>query len=214
MESPGITKTTQGRSQQTLERILAASTDLVAEFSYEELTIADIANRSSISVGGFYSRFRNKDALFQALRLRLADETHLRIEAALKRDWSRQSLRDLVYFVVAGNAELYTKYRGVLKATRLAMHSSADPQLHVPLKAYNARIAQQLEQLLLIKQDDIRLENPRQAVRTAIACISSMLRDAIVFGDVSLYPSPSMQEVILTVTHVVYRYLGASENKS
>ena len=104
----------QSRSQQTLERILRSGTTLIAEQSYDDVTIAEIAAQAKISVGGFYSRFRNKEALLNALQIRLAEETQDRIRICLAKDWSSKNFFDLLQFIVSNNAELYDKYRGVL----------------------------------------------------------------------------------------------------
>ena len=127
----------QSRSKQTLERILSSGTILIAEQSYDEVTVAEIAARAQISVGGFYSRFRNKEALFNKLKERLGQETQGKMAAALARDWSSSSLHDLLLHVVTGNAELYEKYRGVLTVIHLGtrvLHPDGDDSAR---QAYN-----------------------------------------------------------------------------
>ena len=75
MDTTGLRTPQQSRSRLTLERILSSSTALITEKSYEEVSIAEIAERARISVGGFYSRFENKEALFGTLLHRLGQET-------------------------------------------------------------------------------------------------------------------------------------------
>ena len=112
MDNIGLYQPRQSRSQQTLERILSASTAQIAVQSYDELTIAEIARHARISVGGFYSRFENKEALFTALQVRLGEETQSRIIDALNKDWSSTSLHDLLLFIVSSNAEVYVNTMG------------------------------------------------------------------------------------------------------
>lgn len=214
MNTQGLRIPTQSRSQQTLERILNSSRELIAEQSYDEVTIAQIAKRAAISVGGFYSRFENKEALFSALQENLATETQSRIVDAQAMDWSSKNLLDLLHYIVSGNADLYEKYRGVLTVvhlrTRIMQVESPTDQSDQARLSYNNKIISQLEDLILIKREQIRHKQPKVAIRTVIACMTSMLRDAIVFQDRSLYPgTKNKQAVIRQVSMVMYHYLTA-----
>lgn len=199
----------QSRSQQTLERILSSSTTLISEKAYDSVSIAEIASSARISVGGFYSRFKNKEALFNALQIRFAHETQERIDRALAADWSQTSLRELLEFVVTNNAKLYDKYRGVLTAIYIRTRV-LEPGTNKGLQSYNENIVKQLEALILTKRDEMSCRQYRVAVRTAIACMAAMLRDAIVFRDRSLYPKPATSAVVTKqVAAVMYHHLTA-----
>lgn len=204
----GIRRPRQPRSEQTLERILGAGTALISERSYDALTISDIARRAEISVGGFYSRFRNKEALFEALQKQLAEETESRLANALATDWSGVSLLELLEAIVTGNVELYRKYRGVLIAVHVNARVLNDDGSREEREAYNARLVADLEKLLLRKRDEIGHAKARPAIRVAIACMSSMLRDAIVFEDHSLFPdSGDERGIARSVSNVMCAYL-------
>ena len=53
----------QPRAFRTLERILAATEELLEERLFEQVAIADIAERAGVSVGTIYTRFADKSAL-------------------------------------------------------------------------------------------------------------------------------------------------------
>ena len=57
----------QARSQETLERLLDAAETLVAEKGFDDTPVAEVARRAGSSVGAFYTRFPDKDALLHAL---------------------------------------------------------------------------------------------------------------------------------------------------
>lgn len=207
MDGTGLRTPQQSRSQQTLERILSSSTTLIAEKSYEDVSVAEIAERAQISVGGFYSRFENKEALFGTLLNRLGQETDERIEEALANDWSNTSLRDLLHFIVTNNAEVYERYRGVLTVVHIKTRL-VRPHDDNARRAYNERIVARIEKLILTKRDEIPRRQPRVAIRTAIACMSAMLRDAIVFGEIGLYPKPGSRAIVTRhVAEVMRLYL-------
>ena len=60
----------QARSQRTLNRLLDAAESLFLERPPHEVSVADIVRRAKSSVGGFYARFADKDALLRALQRR------------------------------------------------------------------------------------------------------------------------------------------------
>lgn len=58
-----VSKPKQRRSQETLEKITAACDELLAEATFEDISMQAIASRAGISVGNLYNRFSNKEAL-------------------------------------------------------------------------------------------------------------------------------------------------------
>lgn len=57
----------QERSQKTRDRLIEALESLLREGTFEQATVADIAERAGVSVGAVYRRFRNKDAFIPVL---------------------------------------------------------------------------------------------------------------------------------------------------
>ena len=53
----------QARSEQTLKRILAACDTLLAERTFEQISMQDIAREAGVSVGNLYNRFSDKEGL-------------------------------------------------------------------------------------------------------------------------------------------------------
>jgi AcrR family transcriptional regulator len=65
-----VTTPKQARSQATLTRLLDAAEELFLQNPPQDVSIADIVRRAGSSIGGFYSRFADKDALLRALQER------------------------------------------------------------------------------------------------------------------------------------------------
>src|SRR3954462_15085916 len=57
----------QSRSRETLDRILDAAERVLEEKSFTEATLAEIMERAGVTVGAFYRRFPDKDALLHLL---------------------------------------------------------------------------------------------------------------------------------------------------
>ena len=66
-DKPGVFLPKQERSSRTQAAILLAARAMVSEGGVESLTISGVAARVGLTTGAFYARFRNKDALLQAL---------------------------------------------------------------------------------------------------------------------------------------------------
>ena len=73
----------QARSQQKLDRILAAAREVVSEQGFELATINEITARAGVAVGTFYTRFENKDALLHALHAQQTEAAAGRLAIAL-----------------------------------------------------------------------------------------------------------------------------------
>ena len=59
----------QSRSRETLDRILDAAEQVLAEKAFGEATLAEIMDRAGVTVGAFYRRFPDKNALLRHLGL-------------------------------------------------------------------------------------------------------------------------------------------------
>jgi AcrR family transcriptional regulator len=57
----------QKRSQESLERVLEASTKLLEESGFEAFTVQEVSHRADVSVGAIYARFGNKENLLRAV---------------------------------------------------------------------------------------------------------------------------------------------------
>jgi AcrR family transcriptional regulator len=65
VDSPYLPK--QKRSEKTYGAIIAAARELILEGGAKSLTITDVAARAGLTTGALYARFRNKDAMIEAL---------------------------------------------------------------------------------------------------------------------------------------------------
>src|SRR3954465_8136798 len=83
MTIPRFRPPRQARSQMTLDRILDAAERVLDEKSFTEATVAEIMVRAGVTVGAFYRRFPDKDALLHFLDERFFQEIGERSEALL-----------------------------------------------------------------------------------------------------------------------------------
>jgi AcrR family transcriptional regulator len=57
----------QARSRRTRDALIAAGWKLLARHAWEDITIGDLVEVAGVSVGSFYTRFKDKDAFFDSL---------------------------------------------------------------------------------------------------------------------------------------------------
>ncbi len=117
----------QERSRQTLDRILDAASAILETKNFEELSVAEIVRKASTSVGAFYGRFPDKDALLDAL-----DERFLKgfesafVEKLGSRDWTEGTLERIVTEVVELLVRLYDRDRGLLRSLNMKARIHGD----------------------------------------------------------------------------------------
>ncbi|MEM7256431.1 MAG: hypothetical protein AAF404_03480 [Pseudomonadota bacterium] len=73
-EIPGVRSARQTRSQKLQDRFVRAGRKALQNHRLDELPIPVLAKSAGSSVGGFYSRFTDKDAFFELLIARMLDE--------------------------------------------------------------------------------------------------------------------------------------------
>jgi AcrR family transcriptional regulator len=82
-QSPAVNPAQQERSRRTELAIASAFSELLQEKLFADISVADIADRAGISVGGFYARFPSKDALLGLVELNILDEFNRTAATAL-----------------------------------------------------------------------------------------------------------------------------------
>src|SRR4051812_27414418 len=104
----------QSRSQETLDRILDAAEQVLAEKAFGEATLAEIMERAGVTVGAFYRRYPDKNALLRHLDERFFAEMALRGDELFDpARWPNATAQQII--------EAFTKQAvGLLHASRVA----------------------------------------------------------------------------------------------
>lgn len=82
--SSGFIPPQQARSRAALERLLTAAEEVLATQGLDEFTIAAVAERAGVSVGGVYRRFTGKEQLLEAVIERALQELQAATTTALQ----------------------------------------------------------------------------------------------------------------------------------
>lgn len=136
----------QERSRRTLDRLLAAAEEVLEEKRFEAATIEEICRRAGYTVGAFYSRFSDKDALLRALEERLRQRMEEELGPLLDPEDAWEGTReDHLRRVLTALSAVYRDRRGSVRA--LLLRSGSDPELRERLSAFNRRLAEQAERV-------------------------------------------------------------------
>ncbi len=173
----------QRRSQRTLQRILDATEELLMDTPFDRLSISDIARRANCSVGAFYGRLRDKEALLQCLDERYCCTmiTSLRTACDPAR-WQDENLAAIVRALIDSMVVLHRAKRGLFRTLILAARTRDDAAFEERTERMNAELTH-LVQLLLTRRAEIGHPQPRQAIPFAFLMALSTLREVILFGE-------------------------------
>ncbi len=186
-----MTTPVQKRSVRSLEKILGAARLLVARGNFDEASIADIVELAGLSVGAFYARFKDKEALFHELQIRMIAELQVlafeQIDtyvAAHRSNGTRPSLPELADFVTRALVDLYNHSPGLLRAVYLHTRVRRDEVLLARISTFNLQCIERSQMLVgLLKLGSDRTE-VYAAWGSAIGVIGTYLREQILFGSV------------------------------
>jgi AcrR family transcriptional regulator len=172
----------QARSQETLDRILAAAEALVAEKGFEDTPVSEIVRRAGSSVGAFYARFDDKDALLHALAVRFVDQAMATADAALDPTrWQGAQASEILHAVVRFLVSIYREQSGIIRA--FVMRNRTDPEFRARQDRLSLYVSTRVSELLLARASEIRHPDPERAVRFGLMLVFSALEDVMLFGE-------------------------------
>lgn len=170
MDSPhasSLNPPKQDRSRQTLERIVAASLELLATEGPAGLTVHKVVDKADSSVGSFYARFKGKDDLLDYLGSRIWTEALERWSTALEsRNWSELSLPEMVEGSVGLLIDAQRSRSAYLRALDWAAAGPSDAY-----RTFRSELLSGLADILLRRAGEMTHPNPRLAVRIGLRAV-------------------------------------------
>lgn len=164
----------QVRSQETLDRILDAAERVVSEKGFERASISEIVQLAGSSVGAFYSRFKDKDALLGCLHDRFCEEAFATTDKALDpSQWEGASVREILVELIAFLVQIYAERRGMIRA--FMVRGSIDPSFAEDGARLAGYIMNRMLELLLPRRGEFEHPNPELAIRFGMRMIFDSL---------------------------------------
>jgi AcrR family transcriptional regulator len=174
----------QQRSAATLDRIVRAAQDLLAQRGYDAVTVDDIVARAGSSKGSFYHRFADKEALLAYL----AGECLARGKATWAERLDPRRLRGVPLPAVLDEfvRDLMADYRGsdgpVLRALITEAWLRPDSEFQRMTDELDAHVRDALERLLRARSAEFSHPSPRRAARFGMLMLDATVREAVLFA--------------------------------
>lgn len=172
----------QDRARQTADRLLEALELILQEKSFRDATVAEIAKRAKSSVGSFYGRFKDKDALLHALHERFCDESILTAEQALDpAQWEGVPVATLVEEFAGFLVAHYREKQGMRRA--VAEMQWIDPRFRERSARVAAFVSSHFADLLVSRKHEITHADPRIAAEMCHRIAFSLLDLHVQYAD-------------------------------
>lgn len=166
-----LPKASQQRSAATRARFVAAATKLLAERTWDDISIEDLVAEADLSVGAFYKRFRAKDDVLAACVEDALEEGRSRAAALMA---VQGPLETRVAALVDALAEGWDVRAHVVRAAKAMAHDEHVEALRRESAATQARLAA----WLLECRDEFGRNDAEAAVSAAFALPLSALQTA------------------------------------
>ena len=173
----------QERSRRTYERVLDTTEDLLRDLPFEAISIGEIVRQAGTSVGAFYARFRDKEALLPALYERYDLWIRARAERAAKaRPWQGSDLAGVVDWVVGELIAIFRHRRFMMRA--VALHARVHPQkIDAATRRRRTKEMGFLQEAFLEHREEIGHPSPERAVEVVLFMAATLIRETVLFGE-------------------------------
>ncbi len=197
----------QDRSKRTLERLLDAAEEIIRARGVAALTVPAVTQAARSSVGSFYARFADKDALLATLHRRACEQSVATAEAALDpARWEGVPTADLVRAFVGFAVRVFADRRPMMLAFTAELAS--DPGFAERRAQTAAGIARALRRLLLPRRAFIGHPHPEIAIDMSLRLVTGVLEQRNALDAGGLEEARMADEALVEeLTRAVLRYL-------
>lgn len=176
---PSVKIPQQKRSREKFKAMLRAAEKLFAEQGIPQTSVQQIVEAAGVSIGAFYQRFENKDALIHTIFYLLEDELSPLL-AALETS-EGQSLEQTIELVTSNSIKFYSKRRGVFLALLLAVQEN--PQIREYVSQLRTKLTVSFTGALEQYKDEIGSRRFKTAAAMSSRILESYLDQSIIWAD-------------------------------
>lgn len=198
----------QARSQKTMERLLDAAEALIADEGIDAVTVAQVAKRAGSSVGSFYARFSDKEALVRTVLERFTLQAEATAEAVLEpARWDGVPVREALEAMVRFMLQVVQERRGLIVA--LLVRSTQEPDISALGQRMHDRIALHMKGLIDQRGHAVSHPDPQTGVRVAVWMVLSAMETRVLYeqGE-GATPELSDETVAEEIARMIIRYVG------
>lgn len=210
-ELSSVSRPKQARSQRTLERLLDAAEELILEQHLVDVSIPEIVARANSSVGGFYGRFKDKDALIRALEERFLGRVSETLEEATRPEkWADKSLRETVAGQLEVMVRVYSEAGPLLRV--FVAHAARSQQVWREGRRLRGQAIRRFIELGLRHDTEIGHPEPGKALELGMQMVFGVLQQKAILGDVRVQQRAlGNPELVQEFTRMMLAYLQVRE---
>jgi len=207
--APAALRIRQKRGQVTYDAMLDTTFAMLEHKEFDEISIADLAQKAGYSVGAFYARFRSKDELFDAMVLQHVQNRRKVRQSQFEQTNDATLLHDLL-------AETVHYYWGRRRFWRAALiRSIREPEFWAPMRKLSHEFADALLGRYRARAGRALTKTEEANVRFAVQLAFGLINNTILNR-----PGPFFLEQGLFIENLVrafklvsgYDELGAARN--
>ena len=201
----------QARSEETHRRLLDAAEALIEEKGLADASIPEIVRRAGSSVGGFYARFRDKDALFRALEERFFLELYARLDAISSPErWQGAALADIVRPSVEELVKTFRERAALIRC--FLVRAGLNPGTFDDGIRFRRDVAARFAALAAPRRAEIRHPEPELAVELGVQLAFGLMQQAVILGEVRAGGRAlGDADLVEEITRNFLAYLGLDE---
>ena len=188
----------QKRSIETKNRILVAAKDQFAKNGFHGTNAKEIATAAGVSVGSFYSYFKDKKSLFMEIFNEHIEEKVVRILGEHQVDPNNG--RESVYRLIKAMLDAHDPYPQFHREV-LAMRYS-DPEVEAAFTEMDQHTLAHVERFIEQFLDKLRIKDIKTAARIISAAVEEIICSITIFGK-----DQEADRLIDGLADMIHRYL-------
>ena len=188
----------QKRSIETRKRILVAAKDQFAQNGFHGTNAKEIAAAAGVSVGSFYSYFKDKKALFMEIFREHIEEKVVRILSEHRVDPDHR--KESVYRLIKAMLDAHDPYPEFHREV-LAMRYS-DPEVEAVFNELDQLSLRHVEQFIANFRDKLRIADIPTAARIISGAVEEIICSITIFGH-----DEASDRLIDGLADMIHRYL-------
>jgi len=175
-----IREATQARSRRTEAAIRVAAAGLLRTTPFKDISVAQIAERADISVGGFYRRFRDKRAVLLVVYGDFIEDCRVAFDRELSDEAvGHESLEGIARAYVTLMVTKFREHRETILQVMKNSDPRDDGEFSRRRSAFNHHVHGRFRELLRGCGAEITHPEPELALNLAIFFASSAARDTV-----------------------------------
>ncbi len=169
-----------------MDRILSATEELLAETSFDRMTIQDVALRSDTGVSSIYARFRDKQALVLGLHTQIREGVLACLnELSDPERWGDTPTEEIVAKVVPPCVRWYRDHGPLVRAALSINEPEIRERQATVLRFASARFT-----ALIVPRSPKHAEAVEAAVDGSVRMLASVMYVALIFEGVEMSRKP------------------------